>query len=359
MQTDSTDRTVHHYCSQGAARWAGSVLEGCGLAPDDAATAARLLLRTSLRGIDSHGLARLPAYVQQLRAGATSVMAIPRITGNGAFLSCDGEGGLGQLAASAAMQAAIAQARDTPMVACTIGNAGHMGALGLYTLQASEQGLVAFMCQRTPPIMALAGAPGRAIGNNPLAFSLPLAGRAPLVFDMAASAAARGKIMAAARAGQASIPGGWAIDAIGAPTTDPAAALAGALLPMSAHKGIGLAMLVECLAGSLACNVGAAGLEQHDNSQGAARASAFLFVINPGRVCGAEAFDTSVREWLATYLEASGADGRYPGQRQAACEAHRVAHGIPIDAALVEELRVAGGSAGVAFDLAPLARPDR
>lgn len=344
---------IRYYCSTNTAAWMTDAFVRCGLTHDAAAAAARLLVRTSLRGIDTHGVARVPAYIQQLRSGMTRTDATPRTSNRGGFLHCDGDGGLGQLVASCAMEAAVRQARDAAMVACTVSNSGHMGALGLYALQASEQGLIAFICQRTPPIMALPGATARAIGNNPLAYSFPVPGRVPLVFDMASSEVARGRVMAAARTGASSIPAGWAIDQAGTPTTDPLAALAGAMLPMSGHKGIGLAMLVECLAGSLC------GVERDADEAalpgGGARASAFLLVINPERVCGREAFERQVEGWIDHYLAASGAGARYPGERQARCEAERLASGLPLDAVLVGQLREAGALVGKPFDLEPMA----
>ena len=215
--------------------------------------------------------------------------------------------------------------------------------------------MIAFVAQSTPPIMALPGSRGAAIGNNPLAFASPAPGGPPLVFDIAASGVARGNVHAAARDGR-EIPAGWAIDAEGNPTTDPKAALAGAMLPMAGHKGVGLAMMVECLAGSLS-GARPAAVTGATPGSAPARVGAFVFVANPQLVAGAEAYGSHMAAWLATYAAASGPEGRYPGQRAARLEVERGRDGIPLTAGVVGELRKVGELTGVPFDVEPLAPP--
>ncbi|PTN49856.1 hypothetical protein DAI43_20740 [Achromobacter xylosoxidans] len=161
------------------------------------------------------------------------------------------DGALGQVAALIAIQEGLAMLETEVSVICRIRDCGHLGALGHYVLLAAERGHIALVFQRTPPLMALPGYAGRTVGNNPIAFGCPVPGAAPLVFDMACSVAARGHILLAAREGR-DIPADWALDGAGQSTTAADAALEGALLPMSGHKGMGLAIMAECLAGALA-----------------------------------------------------------------------------------------------------------
>ncbi len=335
--------------------WSTRVLMGFGVAEEPAALTAGLLLRTSLRGIDTHGIARLPGYVDKLASGEVNARAVPRIDADmgaagaaAGWLRCDGDGGLGQVVASFALEQAMALARQQPLVACHIRATGHLAALAVYVAAAAEQGFFAFLCQRTPPVMALPGASGPVIGNNPLAFALPLAGRAPLVLDMANSVVARGNVAQAVREGQDTIPPEWALGPDGQPTTDPVLALQGAMQPIAGHKGLGLAMLVECLAASMGGIVSAP-----DTAVGtagsAANASAFALVINPALTTGREAFDASVSAWMQTCLQAGGPGARYPGQRQAECEQQRRRHGVPLPAGLLAELRALGERTGCAF----------
>ena len=324
--------------------WAAAVFQRCGVTQDDAVITARQLVRTSLRGIDTHGIARVPSYVESIEAGIFNARAHPRMSERHGTLHCEGEAGIGQVVIATALEAAMDRCRAQAMVTCTIEDCGHLGALGTPLLEAVERGFVAFLCQRTPPIVSLEGFQGRAIGNNPLAFAMPVAGAVPLVFDMALSKVARGHVLAAQRDATA-IPEGWAVDPEGHPTTDAAAALRGAMLPMSGHKGMGLAMLVQCLAGSLAgATAQARALKSSPGSIGA-----FLFMANPQLLAGREAFDANVRDWLGVYLKSAGANGRYPGQRQAHTEQERLRTGIPMPLALLDELWAVGRKQGVAL----------
>lgn len=327
-------------------QWSAAAFAACGVPPADAAQVARVLVRTSLRGIDTHGVGRVVPYVEKLRSGDVRATGRPQCTLRAGALVCDGDQALGQVVLPAVLAEAARLARQQAVVACTIVHSGHLGALGPLVLEAAEQGLVAVLCQQTAPVIALPGSLRAAIGNNPLAFALPVAGGPPLVFDMANSVVARGNLHDAVREGRDVIPEGWAIGPDGRPTTDPRTALAGAMLPAGGHKGIGLAMLVECLAGSLGGVT-----ERRTGPQGSGSdVGAFLLVVNPELLCGRAAFDAQVQGWLATYRAASGPQGRYPGERQAACEAERLQQGIPVPEGMRREFQRIGDALGVPFD---------
>jgi LDH2 family malate/lactate/ureidoglycolate dehydrogenase len=332
--------------------WVAVAFERCGVPQADARVTASVLVRTNLRGVDTHGVTRVLPYIEKLRSGEVNAIAAPRSEVREGVLHFDGDGGLGQLVASRAVDEAVALARTQPVAMGLIRGSGHLAALGLFVLAAAEQGMIALLCQETPPLMALAGALGPAIGNNPIAYALPVAGRVPLVFDMATSVVARGNVLQAAR-DKLQIPEGWSIGPDGAPTTDPQVALKGAMLPVAGHKGIGLAMLVQVLAGSLSGSESAESAASFGAASSAGNVSAFLLVINPDRVIGRAAFDAHVAQWLSTYTDASGADARYPGERAAACEVERTRDGIPLPMGVVAELRKVGELVGVPFDLVP------
>lgn len=335
-------------------RWIAAVLATQGMDAAAATLCAGVMVRTSLRGIDTHGISRLSGCVDRLASGEVNPRAVPRFENHHGLLRCDGDGGLGQLVATAALDRAMAQARSTAVVPCGIVHAGHLAALGTFVLGAAERGFLALLCQRTPPIMAMPGARGPVIGNNPIAFAVPVPGQAPVVFDMAHSVVARGHVMEAMREGAKTIPGDWALGPDGRPTTDPALALQGAMQPMAGHKGLGLAMLVECLAGSLNGIIANPLESSTATRQGsAADVSAFLVVVNPALAIGQDAFDASVEAWMQVFREGSGPHARYPGQRQASCEALRLADGIPIPAGLAVEFRNLGARVGHPFDLHP------
>lgn len=339
------------YKHESVEQWIRSAFVAAGVRPADAAATATTLVRTSLRGIDTHGITRVPDYLAKLKSGELNPVPVPTSAIRNGMLFFDGDGGLGQAVASEAVRLAIDGVQETGILACIIRRSGHLAALGQFVLQAAEAGMIAFLCQETPPLMALEGSSRPAIGNNPIAFAFPVAGRPPFVFDMATSVVARGNILQAIRDKLPAIPLGWAIGPDGLPTTDPSVALKGAMLPTSDHKGIGLAMFVQVLAGSLSGSMTAASAREHGSMSSAGNVSAFLLVINPENIIGRTAFDAHVADWLAVYLEASGEGSRYPGERAAASEARRRRDGIPLPQNLISELKKVGEQVGHPFDI--------
>ncbi len=340
------------YDSQALTGWVASAFAACGVEAQAAETAARVLVRTNLRGVDTHGLARVPVYVQKLKSGELNARPNVRYEDRSGVMHCHADSGLGQVVAIQAMDAAIERAARAGFVAGLLHDVGHLAALGMFALRAAEAGMIGLVAQSTPPLMGLPGSRGAAIGNNPLAFASPVPGGPPLVFDIAASAVARGNVLAAARDGR-DIPEGWAIDGEGRPTTDAKAALAGAMLPMAGHKGIGLAMMVECLAGSLT-GATPASVTGANPGSAPARVGAFLLVANPALITTRAAYDEHMADWIGHYRKATGAEGRYPGERAAKLEAERSACGIPLGPALVAELRKVGEACAAPFEAEPL-----
>lgn len=350
-----------HVAAPALEDWVAAVFARARVPEADARQTAAVLVRTNLRGIDTHGVMRVMSYLEKLRSGEVNAAAHAVAEVREGVLHVDGDRGLGQVVASFAVERAVELARSQPVVMGIIRNSGHLAALGLFVLPAAEQGMIAVLCQETPPLMALEGASGAAIGNNPIAFAAPVAGGPPLVFDMATSIVARGNVLQAAR-DKTPIPEGWSIGPDGLPTTDPMVALKGAMLPVAGHKGIGLAMLVQILAGSLSASRTAEsaatfGAMSAAGNSSAGNVSAFLLVINPDRVVGRAAFDAHVAQWLTTYTSASGEEARYPGERASLCEVERRRDGIPLSLGAVAELRKVGDLVGLDFDLAPAACP--
>lgn len=337
---------MHRYESDAVMQWTAEVLQAAGIAAGHAGVTAEILTRTTLRGIDSHGVSRIPIYLQRIAAGEITSNDPAAEMRDGA-LHVDGNGALGQVVATFAVDQGV---RATEKVACApavIRNCGHLSALGMFALQAAEQGRVALVCQRTPAVMGMPGSPRANIGNNPLAFAAPVRGGTPFVFDMANSVAARGRIQQAAR-DNSPIPADWAVGEDGMPTTEAAAALLGYLRPMAAHKGLGLAMVVEVLTSGLA------GWPAEPEAQKGSGIGAFVLVINPALLCGQELFEDGMHRWLRQFLNTSGAGARFPGQRQAATEKERRAHGIPMPSSVVRDLREAGQGVGCDFKVAPM-----
>lgn len=318
--------------------WVEAVLRRAGVGAAHAALAAGAMVRTELRGVATHGLTRLASYLEKLQSGEVNPAPRIRVQRSPGICTVDADGALGQVAALTAIEEGLAMLETEVSVICRIRDCGHLGALGLYALLAAERGHIALVVQRTPPLMALPGYAGRAVGNNPIAFGCPVPDGPPLVFDMACSVAARGHILLAAREGRG-IPPGWALDGAGRPTTDAEAALEGSLLPMADHKGMGLAIMAECLAGALAGGEPESRQKvQHAPRSGAAGAqSTLIWLVNPQRA-GSSTFADYMREWAAGFQQRGGAQARLPGARAAACEQAALADGLRIPEAVAREL---------------------
>jgi LDH2 family malate/lactate/ureidoglycolate dehydrogenase len=341
-------------------RWTAEVLESVGARPQHAREAARVLGYADLSGIDSHGIARLPAYVAALESGVIAVDGEPTVhSDGGAVALVDGHALLGHPVSAVALTEAVDRAGRFGVGWVNVRGSSHHGASGAYAYRAAQQGLVALVATNTGPVVAPAGGTGPFLGTNPLALGVPVAGEEPLVFDMATSAVAAGKFEIALRAGTP-VPLGWGVDAGGRPTTDPAAVFPGkgALLPLgsdrerSAHKGYGLALLVELLTAVLAQGPTGPGVGNLTFRAGGRSpdVSHLVVVLDPGRLGDPAAIRTGAHRLLAGLRALAPADPafpvRTPGQRAAAERTDRRARGVPLDAETHRVLESLAGRTG-------------
>jgi LDH2 family malate/lactate/ureidoglycolate dehydrogenase len=330
--------------------WAGAALMSVGVPEEDAACTARLLVRSDARGISTHGLARLTSYVQRLRDREFNPSPDVRFTGGATFLQVDADGALGQLIGLQLIKRAVQQCRQSPLLWVSVRNVGHLGALGIIALEAAEAGLICFLGQRTPPILSLEGFSAPGIGHNPFAFGAPSSDGQHLIVDMACSVAARGQILLAARENE-QIPATWALDVDGKRTTDAVAATKGSLLPFGDYKGMGIAMIIECLSAGLSVDE-----EFLENTamvlpeKGAvSRESAFFLFINPELANTSGAYFRYMQHWMHHYEQAAGEASRIPGSRGHALEAQAQAEGLTLSVGIEQELRRLGDALGLPF----------
>lgn len=231
--------------------WSRGMLRAVGLEDGDAEVVTTCLLFAQRRGVVGHGLVRLPIYLERIAAGGINRTPDIRTTVSGAVAVIDGDNGTGARVGLAAVSSVSSAAFAQGIGLAVARNANHFGAAGYYAAELASTGLVGIAVSNADPIMIPPGGGRAVLGSNPLAIAVPGDADAPgPLLDMATTAVAHGKIMAAARAGEA-IPEGWAVDADGAPTTDPTAALAGALLPAAGPKGFGLSFMIDLLAAGL------------------------------------------------------------------------------------------------------------
>jgi ureidoglycolate dehydrogenase (NAD+) len=229
--------------------FAAACFERLGLTPGDARLVADTLVAANLRGVDSHGVVRLPHYATRLRNG--SIKARPNITverTGAAAAMVEGDAGMGQLVALHAMQEAIALARESGVGAVGARNSSHCGALAYFVEQAAQDGMIGIALTHTDPIMVPPGMKNIFLGSNPIAFGAPGGAEPPLIVDMATTNVAWGKIIVARQEGKP-IPPDWGLDAAGNPTTD--AAKVTGLAPMAGPKGYALAVIIEVLCAQL------------------------------------------------------------------------------------------------------------
>lgn len=229
-----------------------AVFRAVGMTSQDADIIARSLVDADTHGVATHGTARVAAYVTQLRAGEVNANPTERIVvDRPAAALVDAGRGFGAPAGIRAMDLAIDKARTHGIGLVGVTNVAHFGTAAFYTRHAAAVGCVGLAMSNTSAVVAPYGGAQPRIGNSPLSAAAPgPAGDAEIVLDIAQSTTARGRLKLALDAGT-EIPEGWAIDAEGRPTTDPAAALEGSLLASGGHKGSGLSVIVEMLAAGL------------------------------------------------------------------------------------------------------------
>jgi len=233
----------------GALERAVSLLERSGIPHERALISARCIVASDRWGIGSHGLMRLPFYLERLEAGGINSAAELRVVTDLPSLAIfDGENGLGHWQLYQAAQLAAERAQVQGIAAIGIGRSSHCGALGIYTAPITARGLVAIVFSNGPAVMPPWGGSKPVLSTSPIAAGIPSV--PPTIIDLATSAVARGKIAAKAQLGEALEPG-WAFTSSGEPTTDAKEALTGMLAPLGGAKGYALAVLVESLTGAL------------------------------------------------------------------------------------------------------------
>lgn len=230
---------------------AHAIMSAVGLSEAAAQVAAESLVDADRHGVSSHGLIRLPIYVERVKRGMIDPHAAPEAISEGARATVDGRNAIGAYVAATAIDTACELASVHGLASATARRSNHCGTMGFYARRAAEKGYFSVAISNAPATMAYHGGRSPAVGTNPLAIALPRADRPPLVLDIASSAVARGKIIVAHSQDQ-TIPAGWALDGEGRPTTVAAEALEGTMLPFGGPKGSGIAMIIDLLCGVLA-----------------------------------------------------------------------------------------------------------
>jgi (2R)-3-sulfolactate dehydrogenase (NADP+) len=313
------------------------VLVACDTSPDNAASVARALVAAEADGQGGHGLSRLPSYAAQSRCGKVDGHARPVVTHPAqALLRVDAGFGFAFPAFDAAIDALPEVAAQTGIAMAAIRRSHHFGQAGAHCERLAETGLVAFVFGNTPKAIAPWGGTSPLYGTNPIAFAAPIAeGTPPLVIDLALSRSARGKIMAAQKAGT-TIPEGWALDADGRPTTDPTEALAGTMIPIGEAKGAALALMVEVMAAAVAGACLAFEATSLLNADGGPPDLGQTVIVIDPKLSSGGIYGERMGALIAAIEAEDGA--RLPGSRRLESRARAAREGVAIAAPLHREI---------------------
>lgn len=327
-----------------------AMLEREGVPPEIASVEAELAVEADLLGVPSHGVARVPGLIHALRDGRVKPAPQWRVArDHAAVCVIDGDSGPGRFICLKAVEQAVARAKQFGIGACLAAHTSHWGRAHAYAARIAEAGMVGLCLTNAATSMAGWGAIKPVIGNNPLAIGLPgIRSSEPVVLDMAMSQAAVGKVATFLREGKA-VPGNWGIDADGKPSSDAAAILKGAVLPMGEHKGAGLALMMQLMTAALAGGLFDHQLREHDASGVDAESSKLFIALDIAAFVDPAVFRERVESllaWLDEHASSEAEHFQWPGQRgwrEAAVNRER---GVPLHPDLVAQLAAAGINLG-------------
>jgi (2R)-3-sulfolactate dehydrogenase (NADP+) len=316
-------------------------LKQAGTSSQNAEIVAAALVAAEADGQKGHGLSRVASYAAQVKSGKVDGRATETVERlSDSAVRVDARGGFAFPAIQRAQKELLRMVGGSVVAVAGIHHSHHFGQAGYHVESLAERNLVALMVGNSPQAMAPWGGSRGIFGTNPIAFAAPRKDHPPLVIDLSLSKVARGKVMAAGKAGE-KIPEGWALDPEGKPTTDPEAALAGTMIPMGDAKGAALALMVEILSASLIGANHAFEASSFFTAEGAPPGvGQFLLAIDPAKMSGGSFFER-LEVLIAALEEQEGA--RLPGSRRLAAREKAARDGIEVPLVLLKEIRELAG----------------
>lgn len=357
---------INHYSYSSLLEFARQIFLSIGCDPAGAETAARALLSADLRGIDSHGLARLSGYVRLWEVERVNARPAIRIVHESPSTAViDGDRGLGLVVAPFAMQVAIAKARLAGTGWVAVKNSNHFGIAGYHAMMALEHEMIGMAMTNASALVAPTFSTERLLGTNPVAVAVPAGEEAPFVADFATTTAANGKLEILQRKGMTT-PNGWVQTKEGAPSTNAdELKLGGALLPLGgdrehgSHKGYALGAIVDIFSGIFSgANFGPwvppfpAYVPMPENMPGEGIGHFFgAMRIDAFRPAGD--FKMNMDQWIRRFRSARTIAGQerviIPGEPEAEMEKERMQNGIPLPASVVDELKAVAAKFNTGF----------
>jgi LDH2 family malate/lactate/ureidoglycolate dehydrogenase len=318
-----------------------NILSSAGLPESDARLVAESLVDANLRGVDSHGVSRIPIYVRRLQQGLVNTRPNVHVAKEkGGALVIDGDNGMGQVVMQRSLELAQKRLPSAGTVSVAVHNSNHYGSGAYFAKKAVAANAAIFLYGNAPATMSAWGGRERFLGTNPYTFGVPAGSREPMILDMATSVVARGKIILADQLGE-QIPEGWAVDVNGEPTTDPQAALAGSVLPFGGPKGYGIALMIEVMAAMFTgANSGPEIGDLYDDLDRPQGVGAFFTLHDVSAFQPLDQFGRRM-ENLFQAIKQGAPEGRevlIPGELEARAASRNQDHGIAMPPAVIAEL---------------------
>jgi LDH2 family malate/lactate/ureidoglycolate dehydrogenase len=293
-------------------RFTAKAFQRAGLSEADAITGADVLTLTDAWGTFTHGTKSLRGYLRRLKAGGLRPQGKPRVAAEGlAWAIVDGDSSLGMVTSTFAMRIAIAKASTSGIAYVGVRNSCHYGAAGCYAWQAAREGLIGLSMANDNPSVAAPGSRGAITGSNPISYAVPAGRYRAILLDVSVATVAGGKVYSARTRGE-QIPNTWLVGADGKPTTDPSGyPEIGALQPAAGHKGYGIALLIESLAGVLsgAAITRAVGSWLWDDGTKPTDHGAAFIAIDVNSIMSANKFIQRIENFVEEIHKAPRADG--------------------------------------------------
>lgn len=346
--------SVRYFAPDALATYASAVFASTGMSEAYAATIGADLVKANLRGIDSHGVSRIPMYLERLRAGVVNTRPDIKVTKiAGAVASVDADNAMGFIPSHIAMDEACRLAAEAGIGLVGVHRSTHFGMGALYALQAIEAGYISLIFTNSSPAIPMWGGRTTFLGASPIAAGVPGGKHPPYVMDMAMTVIARGKIRLAAMRGEPIEPG-LALDVDGNPTTDASRAFEGVCLPFGGVKGSVLATLMDLLSGVLTgANFGGDVKSLYFDHSEPQNVGHLFFAIRPDLFLSMSDFEARMDEFHARIKQlprAAGVDEiMMPGEPEARREAERRRTGIPVTDNVVSDLTAEAERIGLVF----------
>ncbi len=326
-----------------------------GVPTAEAEIIADLLVRSDLRGVETHGVTRLPIYIQRLQKGyVRKECQLTTIKDKGPTAFLEAHGSMGHIVAFRAMQRAIEKAEEYGIGWVSVKDSGHFGVAGLFPMMALKKDFIGYIVSNSAPMMFPVGGRERIIGNNPMAYAIPADQYPPVVLDFSLGVVSAGKLILARKKGE-KIPIGWAVDKDGLPTDDPYEGYegGGSLMPVGDHKGYGMVLVHEMLTAVLTGGKWTKqikSLYQDDETRLQGTCHSFA-AIDPDCFIGRDKFKREMDEYIKSIKESAKAKNcteiLMPGEPELRTETKRLNEGIPLPSATLKELTDLGETLGI------------